>query len=285
MLKSLIEKSAHRLMAWASQVDDRKVKKNVKKLRKSMPAATSDELIDALIKAKSKRTATVGVVTSVAGAVPIIGTALSLTAGMVADLGATITSQAELVLEIAEVLDIKMSKDEQREAVFIVMGLGAGAQQIGSRVSKDILSKLGQRYAKRWVGKVIPVAGIAAAGGINYVSTYLIGKRAKVYFSEGEGQLGNWQESIQRVTDFDKNQLSQWMQESKETINSQFVELGKNIQNWAEETGQKMWPGQSKTPSKGPETAETDTETDATTVNVEASEVVESDDKTPEKTH
>lgn len=285
MLKSLIEKSAHRLMAWASQVDDRKVKKNVKKLRKSMPAATSDELIDALIKAKSKRTATVGVVTSVAGAVPIIGTALSLTAGMVADLGATITSQAELVLEIAEVLDIKMSKDEQREAVFIVMGLGAGAQQIGSRVSKDILSKLGQRYAKRWVGKVIPVAGIAAAGGINYVSTYLIGKRAKVYFSEGEGQLGNWQESIQRVTDFDKNQLSQWMQESKETINSQFVELGKNIQNWAEETGQKMWPGQSKTPSKGPETAETDTETNATTVNVEASEVVESDDKTPEKTH
>lgn len=285
MLKSLIEKSAHRLMAWASQVDDRKVKKNVKKLRKSMPSATSDELIDALIKAKSKRTATVGVVTSVAGAVPIIGTALSLTAGMVADLGATITSQAELVLEIAEVLDIKMSKDEQREAVFIVMGLGAGAQQIGSRVSKDILSKLGQRYAKRWVGKVIPVAGIAAAGGINYVSTYLIGKRAKVYFSEGEGQLGNWQESIQRVTDFDKNQLSQWMQESKETINSQFVELGKNIQNWAEETGQKMWPGQSKTPSKGPETAETDTETNATTVNVEASEVVESDDKTPEKTH
>lgn len=285
MLKSLIEKSAHRLMAWASQVDDRKVKKNVKKLRKSMPSATSDELIDALIKAKSKRTATVGVVTSVAGAVPIIGTALSLTAGMVADLGATITSQAELVLEIAEVLDIQMSKDEQREAVFIVMGLGAGAQQIGSRVSKDILSKLGQRYAKRWVGKVIPVAGIAAAGGINYVSTYLIGKRAKVYFSEGEGQLGNWQESIQRVTDFDKNQLSQWMQESKETINSQFVELGKNIQNWAEETGQKMWPGQSKTPSKGPETAETDTETNATTVNVEASEVVESDDKTPEKTH
>lgn len=259
MLKSLFENGAQRILAWASKVDDRKVKKNVKKLRKSMPAASNDELIRALIKAKAKRTATVGVVTSLTGAVPIVGTAISLTAGMVADLGATITSQAELVLEIAEVLDVKMDKSRQREAIFLVMGLGASAQHVGTRVSKDLLGKLGQRYAKRWVGKVIPVAGILAAGGINYISTYLIGKRAQTYFMQGEDALGNWQESLQQLTEFDKEELARWMQQNKETVNTQLMNLGKNLQTWAEDTGDKLWPGQRG--SEKPSNTETQSET------------------------
>lgn len=243
MLKSLFENGAQRLLSWASKVDDRKVKKNVKKLRKKMPEAGADELIQALIKAKAQRTATVGVVTSLAGAVPIIGTAVSLTAGMAADLSATITSQAELVLEIAEVLGVQMDKSTQREAVFLVMGLGASAQHMGTRVSNNLLSKLGQRYTKRWVGKVIPVAGILAAGGINYISTYLIGKRAQTYFSQGEDALGNWQQSLQHLTEFDKDELASWMKQNKDTVNAQLVNLGKNLQAWAEDTGDKLWSG------------------------------------------
>lgn len=256
MLKSLFENGAQRLLSWASKVDDRKVKKTVKKLRKKMPTANNDELIQALIKAKAQRTATVGVVTSLAGVVPIIGTAVSLTAGMAADLSATITSQAELVLEIAEVLDIQMDKSKQREAVFLVMGLGASAQQMGTRVSKDLLSKLGQRYTKRWVGKVIPVVGILAAGGINYISTYLIGKRAQTYFLQGEDALGNWQQSLQRLTEFDRDELASWMKENKETVNAQLVSLGKNLQVWAEDTGDKLWSGKKNRDKQSQEAAE-----------------------------
>lgn len=277
MLKSLIEKSAQRLLEWASKVDDRKVKKNVKALRKAHPDAGPDELIQALIKAKAQRTATVGVVTSVAGAVPLIGTAVSLTAGMAADLSATITAQAELVLEIAEVLGVELDKKEKREAVFMVMGLGAGMQQMGTRVSKDLLSKLGQRYAKRWVGKVIPFAGILAAGGINYISTYLIGKRAKVYFTQGEQSMGNWQQSLQHITEFDKDQLAQWMQQNKESVNAQLVNLGKNLQAWAEETGEKIWPGKTHT------TTDTVSQTDPQVIEVDAVPVDSFDVETSKK--
>ena len=265
MLKSLLENGAQRILAWASKVDDRKVKKNVKKRRKAMPNASDDELIHALIKAKSKHTATVGVVTSLAGAVPIIGTAVSLTAGMVADLSATITSQTELVLEIAEVLEIEMDKSQQREAIFVVMGLGASAQQMGTRMSKGLLEKLGQRYAKRWVGKAIPVAGILAAGGINYISTYLIGKRAQTYFLRGEDALGNWQHSLQQLTEFDKEELARWMKQSKETVNTQLVNLGKNLQDWAEGTGEKIWPGERNAPRHTDEATQRDASEDEKT--------------------
>lgn len=272
MLTSLFEKGAQRLLEWASKVDDRKVKKNVKALRKANPEAGPDELIQALIKAKAQRTATVGVVTSVAGAVPIIGTAVSLTAGMAADLSATITSQAELVLEIAEVLGVELDKKEKREAVFVVMGLGAGMQQMGTRVSKDLLSKLGQRYAKRWVGKVIPFAGILAAGGINYISTYLIGKRAKIYFTQGEDHMGNWQQSLQHITEFDKDQLAQWMQQNKESVNTQLVNLGKNLQEWAEETSEKWWPAKTGKPVTGDDTVITVEAVEDKSFNVETSQ-------------
>lgn len=268
MLKSLFENGAQRILAWASKVDDRKVKKNVKKLRKAMPDASNDELIRALIKAKAQRTATVGVVTSLTGAVPIIGTAISLTAGMVADLGATITAQAELVLEIAEVLEIKMDKARQREVIFLVMGLGASAQHMGTRVSKDLLGKLGQRYAKRWVGKVIPVAGILAAGGINYISTYLIGKRAYTYFTQGEDALGNWQQSLQHLTEFDKDELAGWMKQNKDTVNIQLVNLGKMLQSWAEDTGDKFRPGQRKTSDKAQSKVEKEAPEAAPTIKV-----------------
>ncbi len=240
MFKSMMEKSAQKVFQWASKVDTRKVIKNVAKLQKDMPGATTDEMIDALIKAKAKRTATVGVVTSVAGAIPVLGTAISLTAGMVADLGATITSQAELVLEIAEVLNVPMTEAEKREAVFVVMGIGAGAQHVGNRVGRNLLGKLGQRYAKRWVGKVIPFVGLLAAGGINYVSTYLIGKRAKAYFVEGSEAMGNWQESMKNITDVDKEKLSQWMNQSKDQVSAQLVALGQNIQGLAETASEKI---------------------------------------------
>src|SRR5690606_32801125 len=82
--------------------------------------------------------------------------------------------------------------------------------------------------------------------GINYISTYLIGKRARVYFTQGKDHMGNWQQSLQHITEFDKDQLAQWMQQNKESVNAQLVNLGKNLQAWAEETGEKLWPAKEK---------------------------------------
>ena len=226
---ALIERLAHRVFDWASKVDTRKVLKNVNALRKAFPDASKDELIDTLIKRKCQRTAKIGVATSAASVVPVLGTALSLTIGMVADLGGTITSQAELVLEIAEILEVKMTESEKRETVFIVLGIGASTQHLSVRAGKSILNKLGQRYAKRWVGKAIPFLGIVASGSINYLSTYLIGKRALAYFVKGPETMGSWQHSLGAITGMDKDKLSEWMGESREQVGLKLTALGQEI--------------------------------------------------------
>ncbi len=238
---ALIERLAHRVFDWASKVDTRKVLKNIKTLREEFPEATNDELIETLIKRKCQRTAKIGVATSAASIVPILGTALSLTIGMVADLGGTITSQAELVLEIAEILEIPMTESEKRETVFIVLGIGASAQHLSVRAGKSVLNKLGQRYAKRWVGKAIPFLGIVASGSINYLSTYLIGKRALAYFVKGPETMGSWQHSLNALTGLDADKLSEWMGESKEQVGFKLTALGQEITKQTQggiETGQ-----------------------------------------------
>lgn len=232
---ALIERLAHQVFDWASKVDTRKVVKNVKALREELPDASNDELIEALIKRKCERTAKIGVATSAASIVPVLGTALSLTIGMVADLGGTITSQAEMVLEIAEVLDIPMTESEKRETVFIVLGIGASTQHLSLRAGKSVLNKLGQRYAKRWVGKAIPFLGIIASGSINYLSTYLIGKRALAYFVKGPEAMGSWQHSLNALTGLDADKLSDWMGESREQVGMKLTALGQEITRQTQE--------------------------------------------------
>ncbi len=202
----------HRIFNWFSKVDTREVSKRVENLRQEFPEAGQEQLIEQLIRRKCEQTARIGAATAATGAIPVLGTMFSLTLGMVLDLGAVITSQAELVLEIAEVHGIKMSEAKKRETVFLVMGLGTGAQRLGTRASQQVLNKLAQRYARRWISHAIPVLGIAAAAAVNALSTYLIGRRAQAYFAQGPQAMGDWKSSLRALTGFDELKISDWLQ-------------------------------------------------------------------------
>lgn len=203
----------HRLAEWIGKVDIKAVRKRVAATRKEFPKASPEELADILIKQKCQHTARIGAATAAAGAIPVVGTFVSLTLGMAIDLGAVITAQAELVLELAEVSGVSLTQAQRRETVFVVLGLGAGLEHLGTMASQGLLRKLAQRYSQRWLAHAIPLLGIASSAGLNAFSTYLIGQRAKIFFRDGAASLGDWKASLRAFSGIDEKRLSGWLKE------------------------------------------------------------------------
>lgn len=193
------------------EADPEAAGKRVAELRRANPEATSGELVEMLIKRKVQQTAAIGAATAGSALIPGLGTVAALTVGAVADFGATLKLQTELVLEIAEVHGRVLTPDERRQVVMLVSGLSAGGAQLLSRGSARLSLRLTQRYAERWLAKAIPVAGVAASAAANVLSTYLIGTRADAYFSQGPDAVGTWKESLRTLVGVDERKLAAWL--------------------------------------------------------------------------
>lgn len=209
---SFREKVWHSLLDWISKVDTQVAQTRVESLRQEHPEAEAAELCELLIRAKCQRTGTVGAVTSATSAIPVIGSVFSMTLGLVVDLGSTITAQAELVLEIAEVYQVPLTENNKRETVLLILGLGSGLERLGQLAGQQLGQAVSQKLAKRWVAKAIPVLGVAASAGTNALSTYVIGRRAQAYFAQGPEALGDWQESLRAISGVDERKIGHWLQ-------------------------------------------------------------------------
>ena len=183
----------------------------VRDLREREPDWTAAHLVEELVRRKVRQTAAIGAATAGAGVIPGLGTLVALTIGAVADLGATLRLQTELVLEIAEAHGRRLTKDEKRRVVLLVGGLSAGGGRLLSRGGARLSLSLTQRYAQRWLARAVPFAGIAAAAGVNAVSTYLIGARADALFSRGPESVGSWAESVRALSGLDERRLAAWL--------------------------------------------------------------------------
>ena len=192
--------------------------KRVADLRSRHPDADVDTVVDRLIKAKCQETATVGAVTSAGNMVPGIGTILSLSAGMIVDIGATLAKQADLVLEIAEVHGCRLSDAERNDVLLAVVGVGAGVGKLGNKAVTSLSQKVGEMAAQRWMAKVVPAIGIAAAAGTNVLSTYVIGRRADTYFRLGPEAMGDWKDSMRAISGVDERRIAQWVAESSQRV-------------------------------------------------------------------
>jgi hypothetical protein len=186
----------------------------VRALRESRPEATTEQLVESLIKRKCQQTAAIGAATAGSALIPGLGTVAALTVGALADFGATLKLQTELVLEIAEVHGRVLAPDERRRVVMLVSGLSAGSSRLLSRGGANLSVRLTRRYAERWLARALPVAGIAASAGANVLSTYVIGKRAHAYFSLGPEAVGSWKESLRALVGVDERNLATWLAES-----------------------------------------------------------------------
>ena len=186
----------------------------VRRLRDERPDLTPAQIVDHLIRRKCQQTAAVGAATAGAGIIPVLGTVVALTIGAVADLGATLRLQSELVLEIAETYDRRLTREEKRRAFLLVAGLTAGGGRMMTRGGARLSLRLTERYAQRWLARALPFAGIAAAAGTNALSTYVIGNRAHAYFARGPEAVGSWTESLRALSGVDERRVVTWVREA-----------------------------------------------------------------------
>ncbi len=185
-----------------------------RRLRKEHPDWTVAQLVEQLVKRKVQQTAAVGAAAAGSGLVPGIGTIAALTVGTLADLSATIRLQTELVLEIAAAHERTLSPEEKQRAVLLVAGLTAGGNRLVARGGARLSLQLTERFAQRWLARAVPFAGVAAAAGMNALSTYLIGRRADAYFAGGPEALGSWQDSLRTISGVDERVLTSWLADS-----------------------------------------------------------------------
>jgi uncharacterized protein (DUF697 family) len=128
----------------------------------------------------------------------------------------TFKLQAELVLELASLYGHPLTPDEKRRAILVVTGISAGANQILSKVGKEVAERATQQLAERAVVKAIPFIGVAASAGINIVSTYIIGRRAQAYFNLGPERMQSWSESLRAISGVDERKLTDWLVETSD---------------------------------------------------------------------
>lgn len=213
---TLSDKVAGYLVSVINNADEQAAAKRVESLRQQYPEASADLVADLLIKEKCRQTGAVGAVTSGASVIPGLGTVAALTFGVAADIGLTFKLQAELVLELAAAYGYLLSNTEKQRVVMLITGISAGTNQILSKVGKEIAEQATERLASKSVTKAIPVLGVAASAGVNILSTYLIGQRAKAYFGLGAEAMGDWTESLRAITGVDTRPLTGWLVETTE---------------------------------------------------------------------
>ncbi len=199
-----------------NDVDEEAAARRVQRLAKARPRASTEELVEVLVKQKCMQTGAVGLITSGAAAVPGLGTLVALTFGVAADIAWTFKLQAELVLEIAALYKHKLGPADKRNTVLLVTGISAGANQVLRKAGQRIAEEVSERLAEKSITKAIPVIGVAASAGSNILFTYVIGQRAQAYFSLGPAAVGDWGESLRAVTGMDERKITGWLAETTE---------------------------------------------------------------------
>jgi hypothetical protein len=195
------------------EADDAAAVARVLALRAEHPGWTPDQLAEHLVKRKCQQAAAVGTATAGSGLIPGIGTLAALTVGTVADVGAILKLQTELVMEIAAVHGRALSTEEKRRVVVLVTGWSVGKNQLLSSSGARLSLKLTEQYAQRWLARTLPFVGVAASAGVDMLSTYLVGRRAHAYFGLGPQAVGSWQESVRALSGLDERTLISWIGE------------------------------------------------------------------------
>jgi hypothetical protein len=226
-----------------SNVDVKAAEERVRELKAEYPNASTEEIVQKLIRAKCQRTAAVGAVTSGAALIPGLGTAAALTLGVAADIGATFKLQAELVLEIAAAHDYPLTEEEKQRVVMFITGLSAGTVAVARRVGETAALKLGEKYTEKAIMKALPVVGVIGSAGTNVLSTYIIGQRADAYFRLGPEAVGSWGDSLRAITGLDERRVGSWLAEGGRTAGAVLAVGADKVGSGAKVAGQTAQKG------------------------------------------
>ncbi len=157
--------------------------------RRAEPGITQAALVKRIIARTSRQTAAVGIATSSAAVLPGLGTVAALTLGVAADLAATVKLQTAMVLEIAAARGVRLNPEEARTAMLVAAGVSTASTALAKEMV-GMSCRVAERAALRFAGygvsrlalRAVPFVGVITAGGVNLLSSQLIGRRADAYF-------------------------------------------------------------------------------------------------------
>ncbi|MFK7803454.1 MAG: hypothetical protein AB8G95_17595 [Anaerolineae bacterium] len=213
-MQNFILKNINRFI---NKADTQAAAKIVEDLKVAQPEATNEEIVDQLIRRKCRQAGSIGAVTSGAAIIPGLGTVAAMTFGVAADIGMTFKLQAELVLEIAAAYDYELKEVDKQKIILSITGISAGSQAAVQKAGQHIATKATAQLAQKSIAKAIPFFGVAASGGTNIVTTYIIGRRAQAYFSLGPDQMEDWKDGLRAVSGINEQEIIGWLGETTES--------------------------------------------------------------------
>lgn len=172
----------------------------VARLKKAHPDKVRRDLCDMVIAKKSRWCAGSGVITSLPGNFPGLGTLLAFLGGTAFDVMVLMYFISEMIMEMALIYGRDFRKQgTSREAVWVLFS-SVGTDAVSKNVSKmavrqmgkqaflrftqELLVKMGMRVSQRSVLKIIPLLGAAASGLVNYLLCKKVGKLVADYYEK-----------------------------------------------------------------------------------------------------
>lgn len=167
------------------EIDTEKLKKEVGSLRDAAPDYTSSEHAKSLARRTAIRCAAAGAVTGLPSGLAAIGT-------LGADLAYLIYQQFRLILGIATIYGHEPSSRERfteaLSCVALSSGVGIGKQSIATMLGSAsieggvIAEKIGARFFRERLAKMVPFVGVFSGGALNYVAVQAVARNAIRYY-------------------------------------------------------------------------------------------------------
>lgn len=178
--------------------------------RASHPSASDEKIqdliTDKIISRYAKLAATSGGVTSLAGVIPGVGTAISMVGGGVADVSMCMKLQIDMTMCLGMAINKGMSNEDAKHMSFIIALTGSIEQLVSSNASriaskagvklvneylkgatlkiiKELFKQVGITFTKSATIKAIPFGvGVIIGGTANYALTKYVGGTARDFF-------------------------------------------------------------------------------------------------------
>jgi uncharacterized membrane protein YcjF (UPF0283 family) len=167
------------------EIDTDKIRREVEELRASAPDSAAAEYARTLTRRTAIRCAAAGAVTGLPAGLVALG-------ALGADLAYLVYQQFRLILGIATIYGHEPSSRERFSEAFQCLaytsGVGVGKQSIAAVLESAtveggvVAEKIGARFARERLAKVIPFVGAVSAGVLNYAAVHAVARAATRYY-------------------------------------------------------------------------------------------------------
>ncbi len=186
------------------------VERYAKQSRKRYPNDSDwqhqERVADAIISKYARYVAMVGGASALPGTIPGLGTAISMTGGVLADATMSMKLQVDMCMCIAATFGYDIESQDAQYLSFLI-AVGGALEKAGVNTGTKVASDAGVRLLREWLRgaaleavkaafrkigivftrkaleKALPFGvGVAIGGGANYALTMYVGKQAKQWF-------------------------------------------------------------------------------------------------------